>query len=39
MEEVYGPFKKALDEDFRIGWEKLMQDDKFSARKVLRRSF
>ncbi|KAH6723115.1 hypothetical protein BKA61DRAFT_648320 [Leptodontidium sp. MPI-SDFR-AT-0119] len=38
MEEVYGPFKKALDRNSQEGWKKLMKEDKFSARQVLRRS-
>ncbi|KAG4442373.1 hypothetical protein IFR05_002151 [Cadophora sp. M221] len=38
MEDVYGPFKKALDENFKEGWKKLMTEDAFSAREVLRRS-
>lgn len=36
LEEAFGPFKKALKEDWETGFQKLQQQDKYSTRQYLR---
>ncbi|KAH7411155.1 L-amino acid oxidase [Cadophora sp. MPI-SDFR-AT-0126] len=39
MDEIYNPFKLALDDNFREGWQTLIKEDSFSTRQILRRNF